>query len=653
MKDLEELGRLKDLGLLTDEEFETGRQEIFSQRPTATDPADDDDADPEEPQGSVEEGEVASPSELDTVTDSTSLSELDIVTGNDETTIDSVDNWWQASDGLWYPPEALDALKEQGWFQGGDGQWYPPPQSVVEEPVVASLDQSTEASSEQAPASIEPAAEASAITHARTDRTPEPDEPEFPPRVSADPLIPVPPADRSTETSAAGKESSQTATNTRSFTVLHLAVIGGLFVAVAVIVMVFALSGSSTGDSVAFASGRMLFNNQADGHLYEMSADGSEVRQLTDDGKFSDGSAVWSPDGESIAFTRYHERLGWTEIFVMNADGSEVRQLTDNYTNGLAPAWSPDGESIAFLSYQSISPDIFVMNADGSEVRQLTNNDDDEGVPVWSPDGESIAFSRSRYNDDGYVGSDIFVMNADGSGWRQLTNNHAGFSEPVWSPDGESIAFESARDGDFEIFVMNADGSEVRQLTNNDDDDADPVWSPDGESIAFTRSRLGRPGDGYDGFDIFVMNADGSEERRLTSNDDLETDVMWSPDGGFIAFSSGQVDNFQDFEIFVMNADGSGVYSTGQQGRLSDWSAPTQLVGGSSGPDTQKCAALAEEIVENGLDAMEYQAEAMEAMMNFDTDAVDDLAARGEWALERAQQADDEFMALGCEGYAD
>ena len=320
------------------------------------------------------------------------------------------------------------------------------------------------------------------------------------------------------------------------------------------------------------------------------------------------GCGSTSASGDLIAFVGLLD--GDAEIFVMNADGSEVRQLTDNYTNGLAPAWSPDGESIAFLSYQSVIPEMFVMNADGSEVRKLTNNDDDEGVPVWSPDGESIAFTKSRYNDGEYVGSDIFVMNADGSEERQLTNNHGRVFEPVWSPDGESIAF--------------------------------------------TRSRRARNGFGFDGFDIFVMNADGSEERQLTKNDDIEIGVMWSPDGGSIAFSSGQATNtFQDFEIFVMNADGSGVYSTGQTGRLSDWSGPTQLVGGSSGPDPQKCAALAEEIVENGLDAMEYQAEAMEALTNFDTDAADDLTARGERALERAQQADDEFMALGCEGYAD
>jgi len=248
MKDLEQLGRLKDLGLLTGEEFETARREIFTQRPTANHPASDGDADPEEPEGSTDEGEAAS------------SSELDIVAVDDETTTENADNWWQASDGLWYPPEALDALKEQGWFQDDDGQWYPPPQSVAEEPVVASLDPSTEASSEQAPASAEPAAEASAITQDRTERTSELEETDAPSRVrrvSAEELartrsgrpssthVPVPPAGRSSQTYAYGRAHSRKATNARSFSNRSLAVAGGLFVAVAVIVMVVALIGSS------------------------------------------------------------------------------------------------------------------------------------------------------------------------------------------------------------------------------------------------------------------------------------------------------------------------------------------------------------------------------------------------------------------------
>jgi len=137
MKDLEELGRLRDLGLLNDEEFETARQEIFSRRPNATNPANDDDVDPEEPEGSVEEGEVTSPSELD------------IFTGNEETTTDSADNWWRASDGQWYPPEALASVKEQGWFQDDDGQWYPPSQAGTKEESSVSVEHATESSSER------------------------------------------------------------------------------------------------------------------------------------------------------------------------------------------------------------------------------------------------------------------------------------------------------------------------------------------------------------------------------------------------------------------------------------------------------------------------------------------------------------------------
>ena len=85
------------------------------------------------------------------------------------------------------------------------------------------------------------------------------------------------------------------------------------------------------------------------------------------------------------------------------------------------------------------------------------------------------------------------------------------------SASGDLIAFMGGLDddyeGDYEIFVMNADGTEVRQLTDNDDDDLYPIWSPDGESIAFMG---GRDGDA----EIFVMNADGTEVRQLTDNDD-------------------------------------------------------------------------------------------------------------------------------------
>ena len=100
-----------------------------------------------------------------------------------------------------------------------------------------------------------------------------------------------------------------------------------------------------------------------------------------------------------------------------------------------------------------------------------------------------------------------------------------------------------------EIFVMNDDGTQVRRLTNNRDEDGGATWSPDGEHIVFTSLRDGD-------FEIFVMNADGSQVRQLTDNDDNDGNGSWSPDGERIAFKS---DRDGDDEIFVMNADGSQV----------------------------------------------------------------------------------------------
>jgi formylglycine-generating enzyme required for sulfatase activity len=116
------------------------------------------------------------------------------------------------------------------------------------------------------------------------------------------------------------------------------------------------------------------------------------------------------------------------------------------------------------------------------------------------------------------------------------------------------IAFVSDRDGNREIYVMNADGSGQTRLTDNPALDWTPAWSPDGTRIAFMSDRDGNP-------EIYVMNADGSGQTRLTDNPTLDQLPAWSPDGTLIAFASDRDDNW---EIYVMNADGSG------QTRLTD-----------------------------------------------------------------------------------
>lgn len=118
---------------------------------------------------------------------------------------------------------------------------------------------------------------------------------------------------------------------------------------------------------------------------------------------------------------------------------------------------------------------------------------------------------------------------------------------PSWSPDGSRVVFYSERDGNSEIYAMDADGGNQRRLTSTQSDEGYPSWSPDGHTIAFDTDRDGN-------FEIYVMNADGTAPRRLTSSPGRDVSASWSPDGRQIAFMS---DRDGGFDVYVMNADGS------------------------------------------------------------------------------------------------
>jgi len=172
-----------------------------------------------------------------------------------------------------------------------------------------------------------------------------------------------------------------------------------------------------------------------------------------------------------------------------------------------------------------------------------------------------IAFDSDR--DGGDI--DIWTMRPNGSDPINLTANSAAFDGIAnWRADGRKIVFQSDRvtatnpNGRFQIFVMNADGSDPTQITFTDLNNNDaPAWSPDGRKIVFVRHMNMVPEDpdpGVDNHDLWTMNADGSNQRNLTNNPAEDQEPSWSPDGRRIAFTS---DRTGSNEVYTTDPNGS------------------------------------------------------------------------------------------------
>ncbi len=290
------------------------------------------------------------------------------------------------------------------------------------------------------------------------------------------------------------------------------------------------LTPSPTPTPLGGGSGQIAFASDRDGNseIYLMvvgHADGAGQTNLTNNSA-NDWGPAWSPDGTRIAFYSYRD--GNSEIYVINADGTDQTRLTNNSATDLAPAWSPDGTRIAFVSDHG-NFEIYVMavgHADGTGQTNLTNNSAADLAPAWSPDGTRIAFVSDRD-----AKPEIYLMNADGTSQTRLTSYLVNGWAPAWSPDGTRIAFVSDRDGNDEIYVMpapvalaqvNADSTDQTRLTNNSATDYGPAWSPDGARIAFVSDRDGN-------YEIYVMNADGTNQTRLTNNPASDSGPAWRP----------------------------------------------------------------------------------------------------------------------------
>jgi TolB protein len=168
---------------------------------------------------------------------------------------------------------------------------------------------------------------------------------------------------------------------------------------------------------------------------------------------------------------------------------------------------------------------------------------------------------------------DLFIADANGKNVRQLTNEKGYDAEATISTDGRKIVFTSVRNGDLDIYTMNADGSNVRQVTNEPGYDGGAFFSPDGTQIVYRgahpesdqelaeyRRLLGQALVRPSKLDIYVMNADGSNKRRVTNIGAASFAPFFHPNGRQIIFSSNMNDpRGRNFDLYLINVDGTGL----------------------------------------------------------------------------------------------
>lgn len=253
------------------------------------------------------------------------------------------------------------------------------------------------------------------------------------------------------------------------------------------------------------------------GELFSLRAGDAEATALTDATPLEDEPA-WSFDGQLLAYASYPSDLP-PELFVMNADGSNAHSIS--HEDLRRPSWSPDGTHLLAVPADDLDTRIVVVDLATGDVRTLLEDPGVEDGPRFSPDGARIAFSllASGANDE-----DIYVMTADGSNPTRLTDDPGYDYAPAWSPDGGRIAF--VRDGD--LWVMRSNGTETRRLTTGLIVDA-PTWSPDGRHLAFTVASAKVWEINDDRRALWLIDADGSNLRRLGLPFYLVARPAWRP----------------------------------------------------------------------------------------------------------------------------
>jgi Tol biopolymer transport system component len=268
----------------------------------------------------------------------------------------------------------------------------------------------------------------------------------------------------------------------------------------------------------------------------------SPLLQLTVD-RAQDVRAVWSPDGNRIAF-QSDRGTGQYQIWSMQSDGGDQHQLSHDEADDRHPVYSPDGRQIAFDAGTANLREIWVMNADGSNRHQVTKLDAFASFPSWSADGGRLAFYLYQSG-----ATDLYVVNADGASAQQLTSGLAderksnctnACHRPGWSPDGHTIAISG---GDHRtVWTVDVNTLAMTQITEGVEHTHFPWYLSDGR-LAWVVEYIQQGGAAFT--DVVAVDAPHpTVTSKLLSNVSVQGPYELSPDGQRVLFHSPRSGNF-------------------------------------------------------------------------------------------------------------
>jgi Tol biopolymer transport system component len=298
----------------------------------------------------------------------------------------------------------------------------------------------------------------------------------------------------------------------------------------------------------------------------------TNIKQLTFGGE--NAEAYFSSDGKQLSFQSRRDGRGSDQIYTMNADGTNVRMVSNGEGRTTCSYFTKDRKKVIYASTHlgskdcppnpdfskgyvwAIYPtyDIFVANANGTNIKPLTSTPGYDAEATISPDGKKIIFTSMRDGD-----LDLYVMDTNGKNVKRLTNELGYDGGAFFSPDGKQIVYRSfhpktdaeiARYKDrlannlieptvFEVWVMNADGTNKRQVTKLAAASFAPFFTPDGKKIIFCTNYFASDPRKRN-FDLALINVDGTGLERVTYNETFDGFPMFSPDGKKLVFASNR-----------------------------------------------------------------------------------------------------------------